>query len=67
MDEYQSLSHTKWECKYHVVFIYRGKPPALPEDSERFDLCGGRERVFDTAVESKMTCPRSDLHKSDEG
>jgi putative transposase len=21
MDEYQSLSHTKWECKYHVVFI----------------------------------------------
>jgi putative transposase len=27
MDEYQSLSHTKWECKYHVVFIpkYRRK------------------------------------------
>ncbi len=21
MDESQSLSHTKWECKYHVVFI----------------------------------------------
>ena len=21
MDEYQSLSHTKWDCKYHVVFI----------------------------------------------
>ena len=21
MDEYQSLNHTKWECKYHVVFI----------------------------------------------
>jgi putative transposase len=21
MDEYGSLSHTKWECKYHVVFI----------------------------------------------
>jgi putative transposase len=21
MDEYQNLSHTKWECKYHVVFI----------------------------------------------
>jgi len=19
MDEYESLSHTKWECKYHVV------------------------------------------------
>ena len=21
MDDFQSLSHTKWECKYHVVFI----------------------------------------------
>ena len=21
MDEFQSLSHTKWDCKYHVVFI----------------------------------------------
>lgn len=27
MNDYESLSHTKWECKYHVVFIpkYRRK------------------------------------------
>jgi putative transposase len=27
MDEYQSLSHTAWDCKYHVVWIpkYRRK------------------------------------------
>ena len=27
MDDYESLSHSKWECKYHVVFIpkYRRK------------------------------------------
>jgi REP element-mobilizing transposase RayT len=27
MDEYESLSHTRWECKYHVVLIpkYRRK------------------------------------------
>lgn len=27
MKDYQSLSHTKWDCKYHVVFIrkYRWK------------------------------------------
>jgi REP-associated tyrosine transposase len=27
MNEFQSLSHTKWECKYHIVFIpkYRRK------------------------------------------
>ena len=21
MDEFQSLSHTAWDCKYHVIFI----------------------------------------------
>lgn len=21
MDDYASLSHSKWDCKYHVVFI----------------------------------------------
>ena len=21
MKEYQSLAHTRWDCKYHVVFI----------------------------------------------
>ena len=21
MDDYESLKHTKWECKYHIVFI----------------------------------------------
>lgn len=21
MDKHQSLSHTKWDCEYHVVFI----------------------------------------------
>lgn len=27
MNQYNSLSHTKWECKYHIVFIpkYRRK------------------------------------------
>ena len=39
MDEFDSLSHTKWECKYHVVFIpkcrrktlYEGLRPYLGE------------------------------------
>lgn len=27
MDDYESLNHTQWECKYHIVFIpkYRRK------------------------------------------
>lgn len=39
MDEYESLSHSKWECKYHVIFIpkclrktlYQGLRPHLGE------------------------------------
>jgi len=29
MDEFESLSHTKWECKYHVVFIPKCRRKAL--------------------------------------
>jgi len=29
MDVYESLSHTKWECKYHVVFIPKYRRKAL--------------------------------------
>ena len=25
MKEYQSLSHTRWDCKYHIVFIPKGR------------------------------------------
>ena len=29
MDEFQSLNHTKWDCKYHVVFIPKGRRKVL--------------------------------------
>jgi putative transposase len=29
MQNYESLSHTKWECKYHVVFIPKYRRKAL--------------------------------------
>ena len=29
MDEYESLNHTKWECKYHVIFIPKYRRKAL--------------------------------------
>jgi putative transposase len=32
MDEYESLSHTKYECSYHVVFIPKGRRRALYEE-----------------------------------
>ena len=29
MDDYESLSHSKWECKYHVVFIPKCRRKSL--------------------------------------
>src|SRR2546429_9540500 len=29
MNEYESLNHSKWECKYHVVFIPKYRRKAL--------------------------------------
>ena len=29
MRDYQSLSHTKWDCKYHVVFIPKRRRKAI--------------------------------------
>jgi putative transposase len=29
MDEHESLCHTKWECKYHVVFIPKSRRKTL--------------------------------------
>jgi putative transposase len=31
MDKYESLSHSKWECKYHVVFIPKCRRRTLYE------------------------------------
>lgn len=29
MDDYDTLCHTKWECKYHVVFIPKRRRKVL--------------------------------------
>lgn len=35
MDDNQSLNHTKWECKYHVVFIPKYRRKALYAELRR--------------------------------
>ena len=35
MNEYESLSHTKWECKYHVVFIPKYRRKTLYKELRR--------------------------------
>ena len=36
MDEQQSLNHSKWECKYHVVFIPKCRRKALYAQLRRY-------------------------------
>ena len=35
MKEYQSLSHTRWDCKYHVVFIPKRRKKQIFGDIRR--------------------------------
>ena len=36
MDEKESLNHTKWECKHHVVFIPKCRRKTLYKELRRY-------------------------------
>jgi putative transposase len=56
MDEYETLNHTTWDCKYHVVFIPKCRRKTLYQElrnrwAKFFVSCGsegieGRRRAF---------------------
>ena len=35
MNEYESLNHTTWDCKYHVVFIQKFRRKTLYPELRR--------------------------------
>jgi putative transposase len=35
MDEYESLNHTRWECKYDIVFIPKCRRKTLYLESRK--------------------------------
>jgi putative transposase len=39
MDDYDSLSHPKWDCKYHVVFIPKYRRKVLRMESGDDETC----------------------------
>jgi putative transposase len=51
MEEYQSLNHTKWECKYHVVFIPKCRRKTLYGELRRH-----LGQVFRTLTKQKESC-----------
>ena len=48
MSDYRSLSHSKWECKYHVVFIPKYRKKAI-----HGQLRKSLGRVFRTLAEQR--------------
>jgi putative transposase len=51
MDECESLSHSKWECKYHVVFIPKCRRKVLYGNLRRHP-----GEVFRKLAEQKECC-----------
>lgn len=52
MDQYQSLNHSKWECKYHVVFIPKCRRKTLYFELRRH--LGGVFRALTQQKESAV-------------
>ena len=68
MHDWQSLSHVRWDCKYHVVIVpkyrrrklygkFRGEVGRILRD-----LC--RQKGVGTTKLSMVLIPRPDLHRS---
>ena len=64
MDDYESLSHSKWECKYHVVFIPKCRRKTLYGELEATSLgvsqvAGGKHRggVSKSSYPKALTLP----------
>ena len=60
MDEMESLNHTKWECKYHVVFIPKCRRKTLYQELRRhlgevFRQAGGAEG--ESRLKKGICCP----------
>ncbi len=62
MDRTESLSHSKWECKYHVVFIPKRRRKTLygalrKHLGEVFHrLAGQKESRIEEGHLSRITC-----------
>ena len=67
MGQYESLSHTKWECKYHVVFIPKCRREDCMHSSvviweKYFVNWPSKRKVRSRKVTSAGSCPHVDLH-----
>ena len=59
MDDYKNLAHTKWKCKYHVVFIpkYRRKVLYGKLKKELGSVFHELARHKESTIETGVCCP----------
>ena len=62
MNEYESLSHTTWDCKYHVVFIPKCRRKTLYQELRRRHL--GEVFATSETVQRTMAAKLPPLHQA---
>ena len=66
MSNYESLTHSKWDCKYHVVFIPKGRKKELYGKIRRFlgpvfrELAKQRRSDDNGGAHGTRSCPYDD-------
>ena len=59
MKDYQSLNHTRWECKYHVVFIPKRRKKAIYGSLRKYlgDILHELARHKESIIVEGHLCP----------
>ena len=59
MKDYQSLNHTRWECKYHVVFIPKRRKKAIYGSLRKYlgDILHELARHKESIIVEGRLCP----------
>lgn len=59
MKDISSLSHTKWECKYHVVFIPKYRRKAMSKELRQYlgEIFHELARQKECRIEEGHLCP----------
>jgi hypothetical protein len=68
MDEHESLNHSKWECKYHVVFIPKCRRKTLYFQLRQLarEIGGGSTALgYPARKETSMSAAKSHLIQCD--
>jgi putative transposase len=66
MREYQSLSHTKWNCKYHIVFIPKRRKKVIFGKLRKHlgqlfhELAKQKDCKIEEGVRRQLPCPVGD-------